>query len=329
MTNPELVWVRTAAELRASDRRLGLAGVSAQLAASGALLLWSVPHLPGSGGWQALLLAAALAIGARATGVAAGARVWGDSWPVVQVCAVALVAVAGLVPGAAAGPVASAPAYVLLVAATAAHLPPSSSAALVSGCAAGQLAAVTLAGAALGAWLLQAVATGLVAVLLGTLRSSRALLAEIVERELTDPVTRLPGRRYLHQLLDAEVAAARPDAPLAVLAVHVDDLGEIDREQGASVGDEVLAGLAARLGASLPAGVVLARAGDDLLAVLAPRTDAAMAWQLAEDMRRAAACAGEGLPDVAVRVGVVVVPDAGEREAAALLELAGRVAAPA
>jgi diguanylate cyclase (GGDEF)-like protein len=329
VTGAQDVWLRAAARLGSADRRLRYVCVGAELAASAALVLWSVPALPGSAGWQALLLASGLGVGARATAVAAGAREWGDSWPVVQVCAVALVAVAGLVPGGAAGPVASGPAYVLLVAATAAWVPASASTLLVAGCAAGQLAAVVLAGSGLDAWLLQVAATALVAVLVGSLRSHRALLRELVDHELTDPVTGLPGQRYLLQALRAEVDRAREQVPLAVLTVLVDNLAEIDREHGASVGNDVLARLAARLRHVLPDAALLARAGDDRLAVVAPATDAALAWELAADLRGAAHRPGDGLPDVVVRVAVVVVQGGEKRDPEALLDLAAGVTAAA
>ncbi len=323
VTGAEDVWLRAAGRLGAADRRLRYAGVGAQLAASVALVLWSVPQLPGSAAWQGLLLASGLAVAARASAVAAGARVWGDSWPVVQLCAVALVAVAGLVPGRAAGPIASGPAYVLLVAATAAWVPPAESALLVGGCAAGQLAAVVLAGAGLDAWLLQVAATALVAVVLGSLRSHRAQLRELVDHELTDRVSGLPGERYLHQALEAEVARAREQVPLAVLVVRVENLADIDRAHGASVGDDVLARLADRLRRALPDGALLARAGADRLAVVAPATDAALGWELAAELRAAARRPCADLPEAAVEVGVVAVPGVDQRQPAALLDLAG------
>jgi diguanylate cyclase (GGDEF)-like protein len=330
VTGAQDAWLRAAGRLGSADRRLRHVCVGAELAASAALVLWSIPALPGSAGWQALLLAAGLVVAARATAVAAGAREWGDSWPVVQVCAVALVAVAGLVPGRVAGPVASGPAYVLLVAATAAWVPASASAVLVAGCAGGQLAAVVLGGSGPTAWLLQVAATALVAVLLGSLRSHRALLRELVDHELTDAVTGLPGEPYLHQALAAEVARLREQVPAAVLTVLVENLAEIDREHGASVGDDVLAGLAGRLRRVLPEGDLLARAGDDRLAVVAPATDAALAWELAADLRAAAHGTDphhEGLPAVVVRVGVVVVEAGEQRDPAALLDLAAAVTA--
>jgi diguanylate cyclase (GGDEF)-like protein len=104
----------------------------------------------------------------------------------------------------------------------------------------------------------------------------------------TDALTDVFIRRHMNeQLLIATSRARRHGDPLAVLMIDVDRFKQINDEHGHSVGDQVLAEVAARLRGALRAVDVLGRWGGEEFVVIAERTPIMGASRLGERLRDA------------------------------------------
>jgi diguanylate cyclase (GGDEF)-like protein len=116
---------------------------------------------------------------------------------------------------------------------------------------------------------------------------------EIARLSGTDPLTGLPNRSALEEVLDREVGrAGREGRPVAVILLDVDGLKALNDRLGVAAGDHLLRGVAVRAREALRGGDLLARSGgDDFVAVLAGAGEEP-AVRVAERVRRAVA----GLP---------------------------------
>ncbi len=116
-------------------------------------------------------------------------------------------------------------------------------------------------------------------------------LARLARR---DPLTGVPNRRAFDDEVVREVARAlRARTPLSALLLDVDRFKEVNDAHGHPAGDAVLAAVAARAGAALRAGDLLARVGGEEFGILLPGADLAAAVEAAERIR--ARIAGEPL----------------------------------
>ena len=96
-----------------------------------------------------------------------------------------------------------------------------------------------------------------------------ATLARLEHRSLHDPLTGLPNRTLLEELLDRAVARARRSHLVAaVLFADLDGFKAVNDRHGHHVGDLLLGAVAARLTGVLRPGDTLARLGGDEFAVL-------------------------------------------------------------
>ena len=110
------------------------------------------------------------------------------------------------------------------------------------------------------------------------------------ERSLAriDPLTGLPNRRFaLPRLTELCTGGRGPDRPCAVVAIDIDRFKMVNDQYGHAAGDAVLAAVARRLSATVPAPGFIARiGGEEFLAVL-PDLDETAATALAGRMRAA------------------------------------------
>lgn len=103
---------------------------------------------------------------------------------------------------------------------------------------------------------------------------------------LTDALTGLFNRRYLHQRLHEETARAmRHREPLSCLFIDVDHFKRINDSYGHAAGDQVLHELSGYLQSQLRASDIATRYGGEEFAVILPNTDKRSACHLAERIR--------------------------------------------
>jgi diguanylate cyclase (GGDEF)-like protein len=107
---------------------------------------------------------------------------------------------------------------------------------------------------------------------LGRLSSAfNTMIGAIAQREeqirfqaYHDTLTGLPNRAYLHMRLEKAVAAARSgNGPLALIAVDISRLRDVNAALGDATGDVILRQMAVLLSSSMPEPAVVARLGGD------------------------------------------------------------------
>jgi diguanylate cyclase (GGDEF)-like protein/PAS domain S-box-containing protein len=92
----------------------------------------------------------------------------------------------------------------------------------------------------------------------------------LAHRAMHDPLTELPNRTLLEELLAGYLDAGRP---AGVLYCDLDRFKVVNDSLGHEAGDELLLVLSHRLRDALPAGITLGRVGGDEFVVLAPDED--------------------------------------------------------
>ncbi len=141
-----------------------------------------------------------------------------------------------------------------------------------------------------------------------------------------DPLTGLPNRSHLADLLVDALARAGQGEGIAVAHLDIDDLGAINERHGREVGDELLREIGQRLRAPLRDDDLLARvAGDEFVAVLR-RLDRPDAWASAArrllDVVEAPVVIDGRQIRVSASVGLTLVDHARRPEAEQLLRQA-------
>jgi diguanylate cyclase (GGDEF)-like protein len=147
------------------------------------------------------------------------------------------------------------------------------------------------------------------------LKQANELLEQL---SITDGLTKLHNHRFFQDQLTREIRRAnRASTPLSLLLIDIDDFKSLNDRFGHASGDELLHGLALIMNAAVRSSDLLARYGGEEFAVLAPGTDEAGAYQLAEKLRTAIAessfILGESMRLTRVTVSVGVAQFAGDR----------------
>jgi diguanylate cyclase (GGDEF)-like protein len=152
-----------------------------------------------------------------------------------------------------------------------------------------------------------AVGAGICLSLLVALEDARQRVQALA---MTDALTGLANRRHFLAVAQRELALAqRHDLPLALLVLDIEHFKRVNDDHGHVVGDEVIVEIGRRFSATLRSTDLLARWGGEEFIALLPNTPEALAQQLAERLRSAAAAAIHLPPgqtvEVTVSVGVV------------------------
>jgi two-component system, cell cycle response regulator len=124
---------------------------------------------------------------------------------------------------------------------------------------------------------------------------------------LTDELTGLYNRRYLHAHLDELVARINQDGTgAALLVLDIDHFKSVNDTYGHAAGDDVLRELAARALNTVRSVDLVARLGGEEFAVVMPETDATVATAVAERLRLAIAGEPFALGSSGERIWVTV-----------------------
>ena len=103
---------------------------------------------------------------------------------------------------------------------------------------------------------------------------------------ITDGLTRLHNHRFFQDHLTREIRRVeRTQEPLAILVIDIDDFKRLNDRLGHAAGDEILARIAQILNGAVRGSDLCARYGGEEFVILAPGTDTAGAYLLAEKVR--------------------------------------------
>jgi two-component system, cell cycle response regulator len=107
-----------------------------------------------------------------------------------------------------------------------------------------------------------------------------------LEMAITDQLTGLHNRRYMARHLDTLMQNASPAKPISFLVIDIDFFKSVNDSHGHDVGDEVLKEFAGRVSANVRGIDLACRYGGEEFVVVMPDTDAQVAYQVAERLRR-------------------------------------------
>jgi diguanylate cyclase (GGDEF)-like protein len=149
------------------------------------------------------------------------------------------------------------------------------------------------------------------------------------EAAMTDPITGLYNRRFLHEQLERELArATRARYPVSLLIFDIDNFKLINDTHGHPVGDEAVKHVARVLAGPLRRSSTICRYGGDEFCIIVPECDQKEAVRVAERLRQ---CVEEtplelpGQAPVRLQVSGGVATQQAETPAAVdLVELADR-----
>jgi diguanylate cyclase (GGDEF)-like protein/putative nucleotidyltransferase with HDIG domain len=112
-----------------------------------------------------------------------------------------------------------------------------------------------------------------------------SLFDRLSEAARTDPLTRLPNRVALHEILERDLArAASPERPLSLLIIDLDEFKQLNEAHGIEAGDRTIKRIANLLQESTRLIDVIARAGGDEFAAILHETDQHSAFLKAEEL---------------------------------------------
>jgi diguanylate cyclase (GGDEF)-like protein len=144
---------------------------------------------------------------------------------------------------------------------------------------------------------------------------------ELKKLTITDHLTGLLNRRYLHERLKDEVARSRRHGHhLSLLMLDLDGFKIINDTFGHLFGDQILVGIAETLLNTVRSMDVVARYGGDEFMIILPETVESLAVEIAERLRNTVAHQGvppqeaaeTGLPLLSASIGIVCFPRHGE-----------------
>jgi len=110
-----------------------------------------------------------------------------------------------------------------------------------------------------------------------------ALVAELAEQAVRDPLTGLYNRRFFDEALAQNTETARRyGRELSLVLFDLDDFKAVNDTYGHQAGDEVLKTFAQLLQKNARKADVVCRIGGDEFAVILPETGLASVWKFAE-----------------------------------------------
>lgn len=132
-------------------------------------------------------------------------------------------------------------------------------------------------------------------------KRAEALVKELEELSITDPLTKVRNRRFLMQAVESEIKKTKRDAQaIAVIMFDIDKFKSVNDTYGHLVGDEVLKNFAGIISSHCREYDIVARYGGEEFVVLLPNTTESVAFNRAEEIRQAVAdselCSSQHIP---------------------------------
>jgi diguanylate cyclase (GGDEF)-like protein/putative nucleotidyltransferase with HDIG domain len=141
------------------------------------------------------------------------------------------------------------------------------------------------------------------------------LMRRLTDAARTDPLTGMPNRVALQEVLVREIERAKPEArPVSVVVLDTDRFKSFNDRNGVEAGDRALNELGSLLerGARLPDTVARTSGGE--FALVLPETHKHAAFMLAEELlNRIRGMAGHSRRTITASAGVAVYPEHGQR----------------
>ncbi len=135
----------------------------------------------------------------------------------------------------------------------------------------------------------------------------RDMLRQSVSMAYTDALTEVYNRRYMSAHLDRKIMEiAEREKPVSTLIFDIDHFKSVNDTHGHQAGDEILRGVARRTSDSLRDTDMVARYGGEEFVVVLPDSDAAIALQVAERLRRLIADKPFDIGDDREAVGITI-----------------------
>ena len=143
------------------------------------------------------------------------------------------------------------------------------------------------------------------------------LLGRLTDAARTDPLTGLPNRVALHEVLGSELDRAQPEwRPVSLVVLDLDRFKRVNETLGLSAGDRTLRRVSSLLDEASRRMDFVSRSGGEEFAIVLPETSQHQAFLFAEELlhkiRAIAAAPGVHL---SASAGVAVFPDHGEDRA--------------
>jgi diguanylate cyclase (GGDEF)-like protein/putative nucleotidyltransferase with HDIG domain len=144
------------------------------------------------------------------------------------------------------------------------------------------------------------------------------LLGRLTDAARTDPLTGLPNRVALYEVLEAELDRARPEQrPVSIVVLDLDRFKRVNESLGLGAGDRVLRRVSTIIDESARRMDFVSKSGGEEFAVVMPEANQHQAFLFAEELlgkiRETSAAPGLGL---SASAGVAVFPEHGEDVAA-------------
>ena len=140
------------------------------------------------------------------------------------------------------------------------------------------------------------------------------LLGRLTDAARTDPLTGLPNRVALHEVLDSEIDRARPERRSVTLVVlDLDRFKRVNERLGLSAGDRTLRRVSSLLDDAARRMDFVCKSSGEEFAIVLPETNQHQGFLFAEELldKIRSLSAGPGL-DLTASAGVAVFPDHGD-----------------
>ena len=139
------------------------------------------------------------------------------------------------------------------------------------------------------------------------------LLSRLTDAARTDPLTGLPNRVALHEVLENELERAKPESrPVSLVMLDLDRFKRVNESLGLSAGDRTLRRVSSLLDDAGRRIDFVSKSGGEEFAIVLPETTQHQAFLFAEELldKIRAISAGPGI-NLSASAGVAVFPDHG------------------